>query len=151
MAREPTAAELCQFTTLQDIADWAKLKGDVTWAASTPGSLIRLLVNAEDMEDLDISEFASISQKQIEWLFPNWKYSKAQPPPREEVQHWSLSADEVYCEEVPAPNDLARARVFHNAARINAGIIYSRNETNRLRRESQAAPAQPATPPVVRL
>ena len=95
MVREPSAAELREFTTLQDIADWAKLKGAVIWAASKPGSLIRLLVNAEDMEDLDISEFASISQKQIEAILPSWKYSKTQQPPREEVQHWLLSADDV--------------------------------------------------------
>ena len=61
MVREPTAAEIHDSKCLQDIAIWAKLKGDVTWPASKPGSLLRLIVNDEDMEEYEIEEFASIS------------------------------------------------------------------------------------------
>ena len=77
MVREPNAAELREFTCLQDIVNWAKLKGDVTWSVSKPGAFLRLLVHADDMEDYDISEFASIPMKQIESILPkilaSWK------------------------------------------------------------------------------
>ena len=72
MVRELTAAEVASFTSLQQVADWAKFKGDVTWSASKPGSLLSLFTDEEDMADLEISEFASIPSKQLEKLLEQW-------------------------------------------------------------------------------
>ena len=79
--REPTAAEIQEFQSLQDIANWARLQGDVNWPASKPGALLRLLVNDEDMENYEIDEFASISPKQLEKVLGAWKFSAAESPP----------------------------------------------------------------------
>ena len=68
MVREPTSEEVASWTSLQHVANCAKLKGEVTWSASKPGSLLRLFTDEEDMADLEISEFAPIPSKQLEKL-----------------------------------------------------------------------------------
>ena len=67
---EPTKGLVDIWTTLQHIAKWAKLKGDITCIPSMAGSLVRLLTgDDEDPSQLEISEVASVSPQMCEKLF----------------------------------------------------------------------------------
>ena len=68
MVREPTPDEVSSWTSLQQIATWAKLNGELTWSPSKAGSLVRLCTDEDEVANLEISEFASLSQKQFEKL-----------------------------------------------------------------------------------
>ena len=58
--REPTADEVSCWTTVADVMKWAKLRGEVDWPPSMAGSLLRLFADEDDLEDLMISEVASV-------------------------------------------------------------------------------------------
>ena len=46
--REPTPDQLASWTTIEHVATWAKLKGDITWPPSMAGSLIRLMAGDDE-------------------------------------------------------------------------------------------------------
>ena len=51
--REPDREEVEAWTTLAEVAKWAKLSGDIHWTTSKSGSLLRLLAGEdEDIDDL---------------------------------------------------------------------------------------------------
>ena len=86
IVREPTPDEVASWTTLRQVAAWAKLKGEITWPVSKAGSLVRLLAGVdEEVDDLDISDLASVSPKQFEARLTTWMYSKAPRPSLDEV------------------------------------------------------------------
>ena len=67
--REPANGLVDSWATLQHIAKWAKLKGDITCIPSMAGSLVRLLTGEdEDATQLEYSEVASVSPQVFEKL-----------------------------------------------------------------------------------
>ena len=64
--REPEPSDIAAWTQLADVATWAKLKGDLDWAPSPLGSLLRLFADDEDISELLISEGAGIKPQGFE-------------------------------------------------------------------------------------
>ena len=46
--REPSDSEVAGWSTLADVASWAKPKGDILWPPSMAGSLVHLLAGDDD-------------------------------------------------------------------------------------------------------
>lgn len=141
--REPTPDLVASWTTVEQVASWAKLKGDVAGTPSKAGSLVRLLTVDDDDDDdddpsqLEIAEVASVSPKRFETLLCAWKYS------REPAAGNGDSMEEIVLHIIPTPIDLGRARAFYNAARIHSKIIFSRDHSNELWLESHKAATAP--------
>ena len=52
LVREPTPDEVSSWTSLQQIAAWAKLKWEITWSPSKAGSLVRLFADEDEVPNL---------------------------------------------------------------------------------------------------
>ena len=116
--REPTPDQVAIWTTVNDIIQWSKLKGDISWPPSMAGSLLRLLAGPdEDPADLDIADLAVVSSDLFESRLRTWQYSR-EPPSG--LDRSGETVDEIELNIKPTPIDLGRARALYNAARTHA-------------------------------
>ena len=109
--REPDREEVEAWTTLAEVAKWAKLSGDIQWVTSKSGSLLRLLAGEdEDIDDLLISEIPSVSP-----AFFQAQLDKCQHSWLQRNQDDDDDNEDTCIEMKPTGDDLDRARAFYRA------------------------------------
>ena len=75
---EPTPEAMSGWTSVQQVLDWARLRGDPKHPPSLAGSLLRLMVDGDDIieDKLLPQDIAQVSYVQFELHLADWKYSK---------------------------------------------------------------------------
>ena len=125
--REPTPTECDAFRTLEDILKWARVPGDPTFPPSAAARLLELTGCMDDGRiDATIDDFASLTPDAMDTAIADWRYHRCPTRVAYEEQLGTFVDDAEYT-EIPSPMLITRALMAHNAARIKAGRIWTRD------------------------
>ena len=154
MVREPTKAELKAMTTIEDVAQWARLKGPPAQAQTLLGSLLRLFADIEDVQagSLWPEDVAQVTPVAFEHGLLEWRFSRTKPTP--DMTPADIEVIQLEC--VPKEVDIGKARAFYHATRLLSKLEVTRDKAHKYRSASRAKQAvfpivsqvtAPATPP----